>query len=181
MSGKLTLISSATASGSASVSFTSGIDSTYDEYVFYCVDIHPSSNSIAFTFQVNASGGSGFNEAITSTYFDADNLEAGGGGTLQYEAADDQANGTAYQKVTRATGNDADACAAGVLHLFNPASTTYVKHFYSRFEEYFTSSPRIIDDFSSGYINTTAAITQIDFKFSSGNIDTGNIYMFGVS
>ena len=100
---------------------------------------------------------------------------------MQYEAADDQANGTAYQKVTRATGNDADACAAGVLHLFNPASTTYVKHFYSRFEEYFTSSPRIIDDFSSGYINTTAAITQIDFKFSSGNIDTGNIYMFGVS
>ena len=179
MSGKLTLISSATASGSASVSFTSGIDSTYDEYVFYCVDIHPSSNSIAFTFQVNASGGSGFDEAITSTYFDADNLEAGGGGTLRYEAADDQANGTAYQKVTRATGNDADACAAGVLHLFNPASTTYVKHFYSRFEEYYTSSPRIIDDFSSGYINTTAAITQISFKPESGTFD-GTIYLYGI-
>jgi hypothetical protein len=179
MSGKLTLISSATASGSSSVSFTSGIDSTYDEYVFYFVDLFPSVSGQNFGFQVNASGGSGFNETITSTFFDADNLESGSGGTLQYETGDDQAQSTAYQRLTRATGGDADATCAGVLHLFNPASTTYVKHFYGRFNEYFSASPRTLDNFIAGYINNTTAITEIDFKFFTGTI-TGNIYLYGV-
>ena len=178
---KLTLISSATASSSASISFTSGIDSTYDEYQFWCVDIHPASANVPFAFQVNASGQSGFNETITSSYVSVDHTESGTQGGPQYEPNDDQSQGTAYQRIARAVGNDNDACAAGVLHLFSPSNTTYVKQFYSRFDEYFSGSARIIDNFVGGYINTTAAITQIDFKFSSGNIDTGNIYMFGVS
>jgi len=179
MSGKLTLISSASPSGASSVDFTSGIDSTYDEYVFYYVDMFPSVATQPFSFQVNASGGSGFNETMTTTFFDADHTETGTG-SLQYETGDDQAQGTAYQKLTRATGGDADATCAGVLNLFNPASTTRVKHFYARSNEYFSSSPRTLDNFVSGYINTTTAITEVSFKFNSGTI-TGNIYMFGVS
>ena len=180
MSGKLTLISSASPSGASTVDFTSGIDSTYDEYVFYYVDLLPSTYSQELKVQFNASGGSGFNETMTTTFFDADNLENGTGGTLQYEANDDQAQGTAYQKLTRATGGDADATCAGVLHLFNPASTTKVKHFYARSNEYFSHSPRTLDNFVAGYINTTTAITEVSFKFNTGTI-TGNIYMFGVS
>ena len=137
MSGALKLLSTQTASNSASVEFTSGIDSTYDEYIFYMIDIFPSGSGINFTFQVNASGGSGFNEAITSTFF-------------------------------------------GMLHLFSPASTTRIKHFYARTNEYFSSSARTLDNFIAGYINTTTAITEVSFKFASGNM-TGNIYMFGVS
>ena len=181
MSGTLKLLSTQTASNSASVEFTSGIDSTYDEYIFYMIDIFPSGSGINFTFQVNASGGSGFNEAITSTFFDADNLESGSGGTLQYETGDDQAQGTAYQRLSRATGGvDTYATCAGMLHLFSPASTTRIKHFYARTNEYFSSSARTLDNFIAGYINTTTAITEVSFKFASGNM-TGNIYMFGVS
>ena len=171
------LLNTSTASGASSVEFT---DLTgYKIFKFVCIDMFPSVSGQNFGFQVNASGGSGFNETITSTFFDADNLESGSGGTLQYETGDDQAQGTAYQKLTRATGGDADATCAGELFLFNPASTTYVKHFYSRFNEYFSSSPRTLDNFVAGYINTTTAITEIDFKFNTGTV-TGVIKQYGL-
>ena len=175
---KLTLISSATASGSASVSFTSGIDSTYDEYVFFFVDVNPATDGAYFQFQVNASGQTGFNEVITSTYFRAEHGE-GGVSSLSYDTGNDQAQGTAYQYLTAGMGNGSDECGAGVLHLFNPSSTTYVKHFYST-AQYYHLSNYSINSFAAGYINVTAAITEIDFKMSSGNFD-GNIYMFGAS
>ena len=171
------LLNTSTASGASSVEFT---DLTgYKIFKFVCIDMFPSVATQEFRFQVNASGGSGFNETITSTFFDADNLESGSGGTLQYETGDDQAQGTAYQKLTRATGGDADATCAGELFLFNPASTTYVKHFYGRFNEYMSTSPRTLDDFIAGYINNTTAITEIDFKFFTGTV-TGVIKQYGL-
>jgi hypothetical protein len=170
------LLNTSTASTASNVSFT---DLTgYKIFKFVCIDIFPSGSGINFGFQVNASGGSGFNETITSTFFDADHTETGTG-ALQYEAGDDQAQGTAYQRLTRATGGDADATCAGELFLFNPASTTYVKHFYGRVNEYMSTSPRTLDNFIAGYINTTTAITQIDFKFLSGTFD-GVIKQYGL-
>ena len=176
---KLTLISSATASGSANVSFTSGIDSTYDEYVFYFVDINPATDATYFQFQVNAAGGSGFNETMTTTAFRSINHETSGTTSLNYETAEDQANGTSYQDISYSTGNDADQCVSGCLHLFSPSSTTYVKHFYSR-SSGMTYGDYAVDFYISGYINTTSAIDEIDFKMDSGNFD-GNIYLFGAS
>ena len=170
------LLNTSTPSGASSVTFT---DLTgYKIFKFVGIDLFPSVATQEFRFQVNASGGSGFNETITSTFFDADHTETGTG-TLNYEANDDQSQGTAYQKLTRGTGGDADATCAGELYLYNPASTTYVKHFYSRFNEYFSSSPRTLDDFVAGYINTTTAITEIDFKFNTGTI-TGVIKQYGL-
>ena len=170
------LLNTSTPSGASSVTFT---DLTgYKIFKFVGIDLFPSVATQEFRFQVNASGGSGFNETMTTTFFDADHTETGTG-TLNYEANDDQAQGTAYQKLTRGTGGDADATCAGELYLYNPASTTYVKHFYSRFNEYFSSSPRTLDDFVAGYINTTTAITEIDFKFNTGTI-TGVIKQYGL-
>lgn len=176
---KLTLISSATASGSANVSFTSGIDSTYDEYVFFFVDVNPATDAVNFQFQVNAAGGSGFNEVMTTTAFRAINHETSGTSSLNYETGEDQANGTSYQPISFSTGSDADQCVAGSLHLFSPSSTTYVKHFYTR-SSGMTYGDYAIDYHIAGYINTTSAIDEIDFKMSSGNFD-GNIYLFGAS
>lgn len=170
------LLNTSEASGASSVSFT---DLTgYKIFKFVGIDLFPSVATQEFRFQVNASGGSGFNETMTTTFFDADHTETGTG-ALQYETGDDQGQGTAYQKLTRATGGDADATCAGELFLFNPASTTYVKHFCSRFNEYFSSSPRTLDNFVAGYINTTTAITEIDFKFSTGTV-TGVIKQYGL-
>jgi hypothetical protein len=170
------LLNTSTPSGASSVTFT---DLTgYKIFKFVGIDLFPSVATQPFSFQVNASGGSGFNETMTTTFFDADHTESGTG-TLNYEPNDDQSQGTAYQKITRATGGDADATAAGELILFNPSSSTYVTHFYSRFNEYFSASPRILDNFVAGYINIATAITEIDFKFASGTV-TGVIKQYGL-
>ena len=174
-----TLISTATASGASSVDITSGIDSTYDEYMFVFTDINPATDDAYFTFQVNASGQSGFNEVMTTTWFGATHLESGGTAALAYGTWADQAQGTGYQYLTESVGNGADESCAGILHLFSPSNTTYVTHFYSTFNIYRHSSGST-NAFTAGYINTTSAIDEISFKHSSGNID-GVIQMYGIA
>jgi hypothetical protein len=174
-----TLLSTATSSNVASVAITSGIDSTYDHYMFVCTDINPETTDVQFTFQVNAAGGSGFNETITSAFFKSYHNEADDETSLSYAASSDQAQGTAYQELAYGVGSGADESCAGIMHLFSPSSTTYVKHFYSRFNGYYTNDFSF-DYYCSGYINTTAAIDEISFKMSSDNFD-GVIQMYGIS
>ena len=175
--GDVVLLHDTDYSGATTASITSGIDSTYGEYIFKFYNINPDTDSTKFTFQVNAAGGSGFNETITSTYFRAYHYEGDSGAGLDYITDRDQAEGTAYQDLNVDIGNGADESCAGELHLFNPASTTYVKHFYSRLNNYADDSTR--DTFCAGYINTTSAIDEISFKMGSGNFD-GKIKMWGV-
>ena len=176
---KLTLISTATVSGAASAEFTSGIDSTYDEYVFYFFNVQPTGDNAHFSFQGNVAGQSGFNETITSTAFLSYHQEDGAGSALAYDASFDQAQGTAYSNVSYSIGSEADQSGAGIMHLFNPASTTYVKHFYSRTSNY-NYEPMAAELFMAGYINTPTAIDEITFKMSSGNFD-GVIQMYGIA
>jgi hypothetical protein len=173
------LLATATASASSSLSFTSGIDSTYGVYEFHFINMHPSNFSVNWTFQVNAAGQTGFNETMTTTFFEATNLESGGAG-LGYGTWADQAQGTGYQILSDGQSSNNDAGISGVLTLFSPSSTTYVKHFYCVMSG-MGSSPFAMNMFIAGYINTTSAIDEIDFKFSSGNVDAGTIKMFGVS
>jgi hypothetical protein len=176
--GAQVLISSQTASNSASLSFTSGLTSTYKEYVFEFININPATDGQHFGFQVNASGESGYNETITSTFFRAYNFENDAARALDYLTATDQAQGTAAQQLFTSAGNDADKCVAGELHLFNPASTTYVKNFYATTNGC-QDGAVTQNEFAAGYINVTAAITAIQFAMSSGNFD-GKIKMYGV-
>lgn len=176
-----TFISKVTASSSSSLSFTSGIDSTYDVYEFHFVNIHAQLDQFYnFGFQVNASGQSGFNESIVSTVFQAFFGESGAGGSLSYNVSFHQTSGTTYQLAGTQNGNDNDQSLSGILTLFEPSSTTYLKHFMWRNQ---TNNPSdfAYDNYVAGYFNTTSAIDEIDFKFSSGNIDDGTIKMYGVS
>ena len=176
-----TLISAHTASNSSSVDITSGIDSTYDEYMFVLTDINPVATQSNFGFQVNASGQSGFNETITSTAFGAYHRENGASTSLGYSTGNDQAQGTAYQGLMPNLGADTDESGACILHLFSPSNTTYVKHFYSTAAWCNDDDPNYAWQFYvAGYINTTTAIDEISFKHSSGNFD-GVIQMFGIA
>lgn len=177
-----TLISSQTASSSSSLSFTSGIDSTYDVYEWHFINMHPASISF-FEFQVNAAGGSGFNETMTTTQFMAMHDEGSNYTYLRYETSDDQAQGTAYQHLANYTHNDSDSHCSGILTLFAPSSTTYTTHFMALMQNNYNSGSlaRSQNLFTAGYINTTSAIDEIDFKFDSGNIDAGEIRMYGVA
>ena len=178
----LTHISSQSASSSASLSFTSGIDSTYKEYIFKFYEINPATNSTNFTFQCSTDGGSNYNTTVTSTAFWAYNNENGTDTLLGYNTSIDQAQGTAYQPLASGVGSGADEATAGELHLFNLSSTTYVKNWYSTQTTISGDTPTY-DYFvkTAGYFNTTSAINAIRFQFASGNINEGTIMMYGVS
>jgi hypothetical protein len=182
--GSLTLIKTLTASSSATLSFVDGtssvvLDSTYKEYLFIFNNIHPATDQTNFVFQGNVAGGSGYDETMTTTTFQAQHSE-GGSSELSYEAGMDQAQGTAFQRIAHEVGNDNDQSTSGYLHLFNPSSTTFVKHFIAESQSYRYNdySHRL---FTAGYFNTTSAIDEIQFKMSSGNIDAGTIQLFGVA
>ena len=178
--GSMNLISTQTASSSSTISFTSGIDGTYDSYVFKFYDIHPANDNVEFSFQANVSGGSGYNETVTSTMFYAYHQEDDGGAGLGYSTSGDQAQGTNFIKLGMSLGNDNDQSLSGTLQLFNPSSTTFVKHFIARCN-YAHPSNISEEDNKAGYFNTTSAIDEIQFKMSSGNIDSGVIKLYGVS
>ena len=180
--GSLTHIATQTASSSASVSFTSGIDSTYKEYIFYFVNLHPSSGQ-KFQFQGDTGTNTNFNQTITSTSFNAYHDEGDSYTALEYRTDADQAQGTSFNDLTNyMVATESDSSLTGFLHIFNPSSTTFVKHFISRTQIMNgTSSFYSIQNFHAGYFNTTSALTRFQFKFASGNIDSGQILLFGLN
>jgi len=176
--GNLILLLTQTASASASISFTSGIDSTYDSYVFKLINIHPATYDKILEFNMSTDGGSNYNVTKTTTSFRAYHGE-GGGEALQYRASDDLAQGTGFQFLNTGSGNNDDDCINLELKIFSPSSTTFVKHFIARTIDS-GSGAYAIDIYTAGYGNTTSAINAIRFQMTSGNIDSGIIKMYGV-
>ena len=178
-SGNPVLLATSTASGSANISFTTGIDSTYDIYKFEFINIHPATDNVDFQFNMSTDAGSNYNVTKTTTIFRAYNGETSGITALEYQTAADLAQSTAFQSLLTGVGNGADESASGTLTLFNPSSTTYVKHFIANTNNY-TASDYSIESFIAGYGNTTSAVNAIRFQMSSGNIDAGTIKMYGI-
>ena len=175
----MVFISSQTASSSASISFTTGLDNTYDEYVFYFVNMHAATNGERLQFQVSTNGGSSYGVAITSTYFDAAHSESNSYANLTYQPARDLANSTSYQDLNRGMGIGNDDSHSGELHLVAPSSTTYAKQFYGTCN-HVEHGPTSMNGFVAGYVNSTSAVDALNFKCSSGNIDDGTIYLYGI-
>jgi len=177
--GNLKLITTSTASSSATISFTSGIDSTYKEYLFIFNSIHAATDGAEFQFNLSADSGSNYNVTKTTTMFYAYHTEGGSSSGLSYDANLDLAQSSSDQIIMENLGNGNDENGSGVLHLFNPSSTTFVKNFMSRGVRN-GSADYCVDYYMAGYGNTTSAVDAIQFKMSSGNIDAGTIQMFGV-
>ena len=177
--GSLTHIATQTASSSASLSFTSGIDSTYKEYIFYFVNIHPSGDGSQFLFNLSVDAGSNYNLTKTNTMFEGEHSESGGNGTLNYITGHDIAQGTGNAKFTYNCGNDNDQSLSGQFFLFSPSSTTFVKHFLSVVSNSHNSD-YIKNTYTAGYYNTTSDIDAVQFTYSSGNIDAGTIKLYGI-
>jgi hypothetical protein len=176
--GNMVLLSSQTASNSASISFTTGISSTYKEYQFYFINIIPRTNNTNFGFNLSTDGGSNYNTTKTTTLFRAYQDETGADAGLGYIAGDDLAQSTSYQRFCNTLDNASDSNLSGSMQLFNPASTTYVKHFISNVTHVHSVNYHI-NTYMAGYANTTSACNAIDFKMESGNMD-GTILMYGI-
>jgi hypothetical protein len=178
--GDVVLLSTQTASGDTSITFSSDITSTYGEYIFKFYNVNPADDVGILVFQVNATDGADYNDsAITSTMFRSKHTEDDATTALEYTTGNEQAQGTAFNHILQGIGNGADESGAGELHLFNPASTTYVKHFYSIATELDYRDMQVCWR-GAGYINDTTAIDDIRFKMDSGGEFDGKFKMWGV-
>ena len=176
----ITFISSQTASNSASLSFTSGLTSTYKAYKFVFSNIHPTSTAVTLSFNMSTDSGSNYNVTKTSTMFVAYHREADTEDGISYDTSRDLAQSTGFQPLgaTIWTTNSDDSIS-GTLTLFNPSSTTYVKHWISNVNTC-QVDPASNNNYSAGYGNTTSAVNAISFQFTSGNIADGKIYLYGI-
>jgi|TARA_R100000329_G_scaffold149870_1_gene141408 hypothetical protein len=184
--GSMVFIKKLTASSSATLSFVNGssdvvFDSTYKEYLFTFKDIHPQFDNVNFLFNGSDDDSShSYDVTKTTTFFDARHSEAGSDADLTYRTANDLAQSTDFQMLSPNVGaGAADECTAGYLHIFNPSSTTLIKHFVSRFNVYHASNYSM-DYHMAGFFNTTADITAVQFKFNTGNTDSGDISLYGI-
>ena len=178
--GSLVLLSTTTASSSATVDITSDIDSTYKEYQVHFFDVHPQSGS-RLAFQVDTGTNTNYNQTITSAAFVTRHSEDDSTADLGYNTGDDLAQSTSFQRLScgGTVETDADASATGILHLFDPSNTTFVKHFIATMQIY-NNDQASHNSYVAGYVNTTTAITRIRFKYESGNIDAGTFKLYGV-
>ena len=182
--GKLTLIKEQTASSSSSISFVHGsggvvLDSTYPIYIFKFFNIHPSADDKTFQFNMSADSGSNYNVTKTTTVFKANHDEGDSATNLTYDSGEDLAQGTGFQTLGNGVGGDNDQSLSGTLHLFKPSDTNFVKHFISTIQ-YYAFNNYTNNFYVAGYGNTTSAVDAVQFKFNSGNIDSGTIKLYGI-
>jgi hypothetical protein len=182
--GSMVHIKTLTASASATLSFVDGtadvvLDSTYPIYKFEFINIHPQNNNIDFEFNLSTDSGSNYNVTKTTTLFKTYHDEADTTTTLSYDTGRDIAQGTGYQDIATNFGNDNDQNLAGTLEIFNPSSTTFVKHFICR-TQFTHHADFTVEHYVAGYGNTTSAVDGVRFQMSSGNIDSGTIKLYGI-
>ena len=183
--GSMVFIKKLTASSSGTLSFVDGssdvvLDSTYKEYMFTFNNMHPATDNVNFLFNGSDDDSShSYDVTKTTTFFRAHHNEADSATALGYRTGQDLVQSTSFQQLNLEVGNDNDQSLSGSLHLFNPSSTTFVKHFIARTNVSFEAD-YTIDSYVAGYFNTTADITAIQFKMSSGNIDSGDICLYGI-
>ena len=183
--GAWNFIKKLTASGDGTLDFVDGasdvvLDSTYKEYLFTFNNIHPADNSIHFGFNGSIDSGSNWNVTKTTTDFRANHYENDSGTAFGYSTYDDLQQSTAYQYLASDVGNENDECTSGTLHIFEPSSSVFVKHFNASFDILIANEQGAHNNVA-GYFNTTSPIDAISFKFSSGNIDLGDICLYGIT
>ena len=181
--GSMVFIKKLTASSSGTLSFVNGssdvvLDSTYKEYLFTFNNIHPATDGSQFQIGFR-DGDTDYDAVKTTTFFQAYHQESGGSAGIQYATSLDLAQSTSFQNITGDLGNQNDECGSGIVQLFDPSSTTFVKHFITR-ENGQQNNEQSVSIFTAGYCNTTSAIDGVQFKMSSGNIDSGDICLYGI-
>ena len=182
--GALVHIKTLTASSSSTLSFVNGssdvvLDNTYPIYQFEFINIHPSADGSFLQFNFSADSGSNYNVTKTTTVFNANHNEAGTSSTLGYRSSDDLAQSTSPQILNTDSGADNDQSTSGEMFLFNPSSTTFIKHFITN-TNFSQLNDLTMNFFTAGYGNTTSAINAVQFSQGSGNIDSGKIKLFGI-
>ena len=192
-SGSVQFIKKITASSDATISFVHGsssvvFDSTYKEYLFTFKNIHPVANACDFLFQFSTNSGSSYGVSMTTSCFQAYHQEDDNPANLNFRtgSVNSLGNSTNFQSISTADGigNDNDQCLDGFLRIYNPADTTFVKHFMANATHY-TNDNASMHTFVQGYINSTSAVNGIQFKMNNGSADQdtdkGDFCLYGIN
>ena len=182
--GATTLIKTLTLSNVGTASFVHGassvvFDNTYPIYKFVFTNMHPVTDNVQFMHNGSINAGTNYNVSKTTSLFEGEAAEGGGNGTLNYVTGHDIAEGTGNAKLTYNCGNDNDQCVSGEMTVFNPSSTTFTKHFITKVANSHNGN-YIKNSYTAGYYNTTSDLDAMQFTFSSGNIDSGKIELYGI-
>ena len=184
--GAMTFIKNVTVSGASNATILHGsssvvFDSTYPIYVIKYINVMSSAGqNIAMNFTTD---GTNYNVNITATPFVAEHSEDDSSvARLMYSTGYDQAEGTDQVVFNINKGglqNDSDASASGEIYIYNPSSTTFMKHFVSRANS-MSEYPGSTDNYVAGYANTTSAVTGVRFHAVSGNTISGTFLLYGI-
>ena len=185
--GSMVLIKTITvSSNTATVAFLHGSSSvvfnnTYPIYLVKIINSHNDTDDKTLRYNFTTDG-TNYNVTKTTTSFRASYYEAGGGGgeAIEYRANADLGQSANPQIFAEPMGNANDESGSGEIYIFNPSSTTFVKHFMARFNHN-SYSGKIEDYFTAGYCNTTSAVTGIRFEMeASTNIQSGVFKLYGI-
>ena len=189
--GSMVFIKKLTASSSATLSFVGGasgvvLDNTYKEYLFTFKNIHIETDAAEGPgFQADTGTNTNYNQQITSTFFHATHRQDAAVTELGYDAGSDQANGTAFQRLAyNLDSSQASDNFCGSLRIFNPSSNTFVKHFTATCQynhDGDADEAYSFQSFVSGYFNQTSPLTRFQFKMEAGDIDAGDICLYGIN
>jgi hypothetical protein len=186
--GSMTLIKTVTASSDGTIDFLNGssdvvLDNTYPIYVFKFINIHPASDSAEFSFQADTGTNTSYNQTITSTFFKGQHRQDAAVSGLSYDTGADLAQSTNFQRLGFNLDNSNEDSFSGTLTIFEPYSSTFVKHFISTNNYTYDGDANeqySFNTFVAGYFNTTTALTRFRFKMESGNIDAGTFKLYGI-
>ena len=173
----LRLISTQVAGGEDSIDFTTGIDSTYDTYIFQLISVSPGTDTAYLQFAASKDGGTSWANNITASFFAANHSE-GDSASLGYQSDRDTANATPC-KISSEMGNSDDEAGSITMHLFSPSNTLRAKNFYTTGQIY-QSSNYATNDFVAGYINTSDAVNAIKFYYTTGTVMRGTFKLYGL-
>tara|TARA_R110002020_G_scaffold126469_1_gene284251 strand:+ start:3649 stop:4380 length:732 start_codon:yes stop_codon:yes gene_type:complete len=175
-----TFIQKQTASSSSSINFETGIDSTYDEYLFVWADVVLGTDTAYLRFTPSTASGSYGDEDGLATFYNAYSYYSWStSSALAYDTSRDF-NGTGSVLLSGHMDNAATSGAGGWMKFYRPSSTTYVKNFIAEMTTPYYLPTSSVNYFIAGFFNTTAAITKLQFNTDSGSITSGTFWLYGI-
>lgn len=172
----MVLLATATASADATVDFTSGIDGTYDEYVFALQNVTPATDGVILWLRTSTDGGSSWDAGASDyqsvTWSFQHNFSGSSG-----SPTDDK---IVLAGNTFAVGSAAgENGVSGRVHVAQPSVAHEVEVWGQGV--YMADDGELAGVISRGRRNAAADVNGLRFLFSSGNIESGKFKLYGVA
>lgn len=170
----LVLLANGTAAVSATVDFTTGLSSTYDEYLVTVTDMRPATDGVNFWLRISQDAGVSFKSAA-GNYRWAYNVVTDGGANAPAGSA-----GSTVIQMTATIGNAAASTCSGWVRFSGPSGTAANKKFRWEFTDQDAAGTINMTVGGGAYTADQAAINAIRFMASSGNITSGTFALYGI-